>query len=464
MHFHPNFKRRAKTRQKVRRTVLFSLTGIFLSALFYAGIFTPINNPEAMDQDSFRPPGAMPLAVPFAPLDEEAAVRIENTVKKGETILTILTREGVAQPSAYQFFTEIKPIYDLKRISAGNQFTLFLSKESNEVQRFKYEIDPVHYLEAWRDKTAGGYRAKLTAIPYLLKKEFISGAIRESLFASILDAGEKPELADMMASLYEYDIDFNRDIQKGDSFALLVEKMYLEGEFIRYGNVLAVEFTNRGKTVWVIRYTDPEGKAAYYHPDGRSVRKVFLKCPLPFMRVTSRYGSRHHPLLGYSARHRGVDLAAPLGTPVRATAAGIVSQKGISSSKGQFIAIRHTNHYVSHYYHLSRFAKGIRPGVRIAQGQIIGYVGSTGWATGPHLHYGLQKNGSFLNPLSLESPTKEPLKKIYLEEFKQYAARVSLLLSGSQIVKIPDYFTEALLEPAARPLVNPVGTSISAGR
>jgi hypothetical protein len=169
-------------------------------------------------------------------------------------------------------------------------------------------------------------------------------------------------------------------------------------------------------------------------------------------------------LLNFSARHFGVDLAAPVGTKVRVTASGIVKQKGYQRSKGRFICIRHKNRYISQYYHLSRFAKGIRPGIRVEQGQIIGFVGRSGWSTGPHLHYSLQKNSRFINPLSLRSPTKDPVKKVYLEDFKQYAARVSLLLSGSHIVDIPESLTEVLLESPPHPPQTPVTSSNSIGR
>jgi murein DD-endopeptidase MepM/ murein hydrolase activator NlpD len=263
-----------------------------------------------------------------------------------------------------------------------------------------------------------------------------------------------------MASLFEYDIDFNRDLRVKDSFTLLVEKMYLQGQFVRYGAVLTAQFINDGNTIWVIRFTDPEGKTAYYHPDGRSVRKMFLRCPLPFMRVSSSYGNRRHPLWNFSARHNGVDLAAPIGTKIRATAAGSVIRKGIDGSRGRYICIRHKNNYTSHYYHLSKFAKEIKPGAAVEQGQVIGYVGSSGWSTGPHLHYGMQKSGRFFNPLTLNSPAKEPVKEIYMEDFKEYSYRVSLLLSGSQLVKIPDLIIEKLLERPTYPLPKPVVTSI----
>ena len=226
------------------------------------------------------------------------------------------------------------------------------------------------------------------------------------------------------------------------------DKKYLNGKFVRYGYVLAAEFINRGKVIQVIRYTEPEGKTAYYHPDGRSVRKMFLRCPLPFMRVTSRYGNRRHPVLGFSARHNGIDFGAPVGTKIRASASGVIQRTGYNRGRGRYITIRHPNRYFSHYYHLSRVAKKIRSGVKVGQGQIIGYVGCTGLCTGPHLHYGLQKNGRFINPLRLKSPTKNPVKKIYLKDFKHYATIYFLVLSGSKFIKIPQALQDILLSPS----------------
>jgi murein DD-endopeptidase MepM/ murein hydrolase activator NlpD len=453
----PHFKRVFN-----KRSALYLSSGFCIFLLF----FTPGADYSNRDNESSRKQDNvfqwLKFVIPSNLADP--AVKIENYIKRNDTIINILERDGLDHQSAYRFVMDIQPVYDLKKIGAGKKYTLALSKKTGELKRFTYEIDVNQYLEAWKDEEAGGYKGKIVTIPFEIKREFIGSEIHESLFASILDIGEKAELADLMASLYEYDIDFNRDIRKKDTFALVVEKMYLKGEFAGYGNVLAAEFTNRGKTIPVVRYTDPEGKTAYYHPDGRSVRKMFLRCPLPFMRVTSRYGSRRHPLLGFSAQHNGIDLGAPVGTRIRAAASGIVLRTGYDSRKGKFIALRHKNRYVTHYYHLSRFAKEVRRGKRVEQGQIIGYVGRTGWSTGPHLHYGMQKNGRFINPLRLKSPTKDPVKKEYLKDFNQYAARVFLLLSGSKLVKIPDSLSQAILEvPVQRtpqplqPVISPVG-------
>lgn len=375
----------------------------------------------------------------------QSELKIENKVRRGDNIINILKQEGIDHQTAYKLFIDVKPIYNLRKIRTGKKYILFLSSYGKKIKKFRYEIDDNHYLEAFRDESNNRFRAKIISIPYEFRKVIIKGVINYSLFESILNHGEKPELADIMASLYEYDIDFNRDIRANDSFAIIVEKKYLNGKFVKYGHILATEFINRGKVIRVIRFTDPEGQTAYYHPDGRSVRKMFLRCPLPFMRISSTYGNRLHPVLGFSTRHNGVDFAAPTGTKIRASATGVIRRIAYNSGKGRYIVIRHPNHYASHYYHLYRIAKNIRIGVKVEQGQVIGYVGCTGLCTGPHLHYSLQKNGRFLNPLQIKSPSKNPVKKIYFEDFKHFAARHFLLIAGDKFINIPKALKDALL-------------------
>jgi murein DD-endopeptidase MepM/ murein hydrolase activator NlpD len=436
-----------RERITVKSTILVLSAVIAAVAIFYSS--------------ASRPGGGSEKNTAPAPSHQvERLVKIEQVIKKGDTIINVLKKQDVPHQTAYRFFSDIKPLYNLENIAAGKKFTLFFSSQTGErkLEGLNYQIDLNRRLEVKLDRETDCYAGRIITIPYQVKREFISGEIQESLFASILDMGERAGLADIIASLYEYDIDFNRDLRKRDSFALLVEKMYLDGKFVGYGHVLACEFTNQGNTIRVVRYTDPGGKTAYYHPDGKSVKKMFLRCPLPFMRVTSGYGSRRHPLLGFSARHNGIDLGAPVGTKIRATAPGIIKAVGYDRShgKGRFISIRHKNRYVTHYYHLSRFGGGIRRGARVTQGQVIGYVGRTGWSTGPHLHYGMQKGGRFFNPLRLKSPPMNPVKKIYLERFKQYAARVFLLLSGSRLANIPRTFTDAILDAPLRQTSQPL--------
>ena len=372
-------------------------------------------------------------------------VKLETKIQKGDTIINTLERAGMERQTAYKLFFDIKPVYNLKKIRAGNKFILY--RKDNKIKKIVYKVDQDSLLNIKKDKR-GSFIGKLITIPYVIKTEIIRGKIKDSLFESILELEEKPELADILASLYEYDIDFNRDIRKNDTFMVLLEKKYLNNKFVRYRHILAAEFINRGKSIKVIRYTNPEGKTAYYHPDGRAVKKMFLRCPLPFMRVTSRYGMRRHPVLGFSAKHNGVDFGAPKGTKIRASATGYVKKIGYNRIMGKYIMIRHPNRYISHYYHLSRIKRGIRSGIKVIQGEIIGYVGNTGRSTGSHLHYGIQKNRRYIDPLRLKSPTKNPVKKCYLENFKQYSAKIFLLIYSNEIINIPEKLQKVFIDYA----------------
>lgn len=443
-----NFLRHGRPGSKFNKKKVLLWTGLLIPFTITAAVLTYHISSTVIDNE------IPPPVVEKKPVIKEKKVemlQIEGRVRRGDTIINALKREGIDHGAAYRFFTEVKPFYNLRKINTGKKYTLFLTSEGNEIKKFTYEIDANQYLEVSKDDPSDTFKGKIVTIPYDVRREVVNGTISYSLFETILGIGEKAELADILASLYEYDVDFNRDIQPNDSFAVIVEKKYLEGKFVAYGDVLASEFANNGKVIRLVRYTDPEGNTAFYHPDGRSVRKMFLRCPLPFMRVTSSYGyRRRHPVLGFSAQHNGVDFGAPTGTKIRASASGVVLRVGYDRGRGRFIMIRHPNKYVSHYYHLSRRARNIRSGVRVEQGQLIGYVGSTGLSTGPHLHYGLRKNGRFLNPLRLKSPTKSPVKKIYFADFERYAARHFLLISGSQLVTIPKPLQDALLPSTGR--------------
>jgi murein DD-endopeptidase MepM/ murein hydrolase activator NlpD len=385
------------------------------------------------------------ISIKKVPQGKKKLVKLETKIQKGDTIINVLERVGMERQTAYKLVFDIKPVYNLKKIRAGNKFILY--KKDNKIKKVVYEIDPDSLLNIVKDKH-GSFKGKLITIHYDIKTNIIRGKIQDSLFESILELGEKPELADIFASLYEYDIDFNRDIRKNDTFVVLVEKKYLNNKFIKYRHILAAEFINRGKSIKIIRYTNPEGKTAFFHPDGRAVKKMFLRCPLPFMRVTSRYGMRRHPVLGFSAKHNGVDFGAPKGTKIRASATGYITKTGYNRIMGRYIMIRHPNKYISHYYHLSRIKKGIRSGIKVNQGETIGYVGNTGRSTGPHLHYGLQKNRRYLDPLRLKSPTKNPVKKCYLENFKQYSAKIFLLIYTNEIVNISEKFQKVFIDYA----------------
>jgi murein DD-endopeptidase MepM/ murein hydrolase activator NlpD len=344
-------------------------------------------------------------------------------ISPGDFFAGVLERAGVSAVEAARLIGDIRPAYDLASIRSGRTLTLFF--ESGKLRNFIYPIGRDTYLEAEHDGQ-GKFSGRVMAVPYQVRREVAHITIENSLYESTEACGEKLELFEPLAQIFEYDVDFNRDIQPGDSLSAVLDKKYLNGKLVAYGDILAAELVNNGKIIRIVRYPSSFGSMGYYHPDGRSTRRQFLRCPLPFIRVTSRFGMRQHPVLGFSARHNGTDFAAPYGTPVRATASGVVTARGRDNGRGNFVSVRHANGFSSNYYHMQRFATGLHAGQRVEQGQVVGHVGSTGLSTGPHLHYGLLKNGRFLNPLKLQSPSIAPLPQGALDGFRKYSEQICL--------------------------------------
>jgi len=261
----------------------------------------------------------------------------------------------------------------------------------------------------------------------------LEGVVESSLFGAVEGAGGRPALAVEMAEIFRWDVDFLRDLRQGDSFVVIVDEQRIEGEFYRYGTIFAARFTNKGKALDAVVFPDQNGRLGYYDLDGVPLRKMFLRSPLKFSRVTSRFSmSRFHPVLKKRMPHYGVDYGAPVGTPVHVTADGIVTMAGRNGGAGNMVRVRHPNGYETNYLHLSRYGGGIRKGVRVTQGQVIGYVGSTGYSTGPHLDYRVRHNGSWINPLSISSPPVEPLEDDRLQRFLGHALAVLDLLEGRE--------------------------------
>ena len=261
----------------------------------------------------------------------------------------------------------------------------------------------------------------------------LEGVVESSLFGAVEGAGGRPALAVEMAEILRWDVDFLRDLRQGDSFVVIVDEQRIEGEFYRYGTIFAARFTNKGKALDAVVFPDQNGRLGYYDLDGVPLRKMFLRSPLKFSRVTSRFSmSRFHPVLKKRMPHYGVDYGAPVGTPVHVTADGIVTMAGRNGGAGNMVRVRHPNGYETNYLHLSRYGGGIRKGVRVTQGQVIGYVGSTGYSTGPHLDYRVRHNGSWINPLSISSPPVEPLEDDRLQRFLGHALAVLDLLEGRE--------------------------------
>jgi murein DD-endopeptidase MepM/ murein hydrolase activator NlpD len=260
----------------------------------------------------------------------------------------------------------------------------------------------------------------------------LEGVVESSLFNAVDEAGGRPELAVRLAEIFQWDIDFFRDLRQGDRFIVLVDRQLVEDRFYAYGTIYGARFVNRDRVLDAFVYRSADGRLGYYDASGAPLRKQFLRAPLEFRRISSGFNmNRMHPVHHRRMPHYGVDYAAPTGTPVRATADGVVDFVGRNGGAGKMVRLRHPNSYQTNYLHLSGYAKGIRRGTRVQQGQVVGYVGSTGWSTGPHLDYRVKHNGRWINPLRLASPAAEPLPDTLLTRYLRHAeSMTSVLESG----------------------------------
>ncbi len=404
---------------------IFSLCFLTGAVFFYYLLLPSLDSPSSpllvhSEQSSMVTEG--PETPEPSPLSVDVPPIIEGTIAPGDSLYTILRRENVDIQKIMELVKVSEPLHDLSRTLPGNAYSLQMDEEGQLVW-FRYQIDEQHTLVV--QATADGFKPTLETWSFETRTVGIAEFIEDSLYNAIIQAGETPQLAYALADLFAWDIDFTTDIQVGDFFRLVVEKDYTsDGKFIRYGPILAAEISNGGKIFRAFYFQDPEGHSDYYNERGESLRKQFLKAPLNFRRISSGFTQkRFHPILKIYRPHLGVDYAAPTGTPVVAVGDGVVTWAGWKGGYGHFIQIKHSGNYVTHYAHLSRYAAGIRRGIKVEQGQIIGYVGSTGLSTGPHLDFRLSKNGQFINPLETPEITAEPVKSAYRKDFEALVTR-----------------------------------------
>jgi murein DD-endopeptidase MepM/ murein hydrolase activator NlpD len=329
---------------------------------------------------------------------------IRGIVPRDATLEAMLRGHGVAADAAQAVISAAREVFDPRRLRSLQPFSLERAFDGT-LRRFEYEIDADSFLRVAMAAADGSQpRAEVLPIPRTLEHDVASGEIDEdtpSLFESIDATGEGSPLAMSLAAVYAGEIDFNTELQPGDRYAVAFDRFARDGHPDTYGDITAAEFHNDGRVLRAFRFTPPGGKPDYYDEQGRSLHRFFLRSPLKFdPRITSRFSlRRRHPVLQTIRAHRGVDYGAPTGAEVVAVASGTVVSATYDNANGRMVRLRHASGYESSYLHLSAFARGIRAGVRVAQGDVIGRVGSTGLATGPHLHYGLKKNGAYVDPL-----------------------------------------------------------------
>jgi murein DD-endopeptidase MepM/ murein hydrolase activator NlpD len=303
----------------------------------------------------------------------------------------------------------------LDRLTPGE--SLHFTYKDEALYGLERRVSDTQLLHVTRDPAAG-LTAELVTSPLETRQRTVRGQIDSSLFEAVAAAGAHDQTAVSLADIFGWDIDFVLDVRQGDSFVVTYAEVYRDGSYLHDGPILAAEFVNQGKEYRAVRYTDPDGGTHYYTPDGRSLHKAFLRAPVEFTRVSSRFNSaRRHPILNLIRAHKGVDYAAPQGTPVRAAGDGRVRYAGPKGGYGNVIELEHSASVVTVYGHLSRFAHGIRAGSHVTQGYVIGYVGMTGLATGPHLHYEYRVNGVFKNPQTVSLPGASPIEARWREDF-----------------------------------------------
>lgn len=372
-------------------------------------------------------------AIPEAHTIEEMTKTV--SVKKGDTLMKVLTRAGADPAESYQAIAALSEVFDPRNLKIGQEIMLDFEPVENATEgqtptasliRVALNEDVDRQLAAIRNPGAG-FTAQETVLALDKKLVRTGGIIQNSLFLSAAQAGIPTKTIVDLISIFSYDVDFQREIQPGDSFEVYFERFTDEdGNVLKEGAIHWASMTLSGKEISVYRFkTSDDGHTDYYDAKGRSVKKTLMRTPINGARLTSGFGTRKHPTLGYTKKHHGVDFGARSGTPIMAAGNGTVEVAGRNGGYGNYIRIRHNSEYKTAYAHMRKFAKGIRKGTRVKQGQVIGYVGTTGRSTGPHLHYEVVKNGRKINPLSVKLPAGRKLGGKMLAAFRTHSSRIS---------------------------------------
>ena len=359
------------------------------------------------------PAGSDTIAQQSGPITETLEVR------SGDSLSILFKRRGIPAGDLHRLVHSQPFGPRLKSIYPGHQLKISIDSD-NRLTNLSYSPGPLETLQFTRvgDGFAG---TEVIAEPERLTL-YRHGIIDHSLFVASQRAGLEDSVTLRLAEIFQWDIDFVLDIRAGDAFHVLLEELHLGGQSVGYGDILAAEFVNQGDVYRAVLYRDSTGKSNYYDPAGKSMRKAFLRAPVSFTRISSNFNLRRkHPMWNRAMPHRGIDYAAPTGTPVRASGHGTVVKAGRTQANGNYVVIRHGEQFVTKYLHLSGFARGIRANATVRQGQTIGYVGSTGWATGPHLHYEFLVYGVHQNPRTVRLPDADPVPEAELAHFSSTA-------------------------------------------
>ncbi len=378
---------------------------------------------------------ALPAVLP-APRNEEGYWR-EERIQRGDSLATLLSRLGAEDPEAVEFLRNARSARTLHQLIPGRTVRALATAEG-KLLALRYQTGGKVLNVQRRD---GGLQWTEETAEFERRVLMKSGEIRSSLFAATDAAGLSDAVAIQIADIFSTDIDFHRDLRRGDRFTVVYEMLYDQGDPVRSGRLLAAEFVNQGRSFQAVWFDYAEGQGGYYTPEGKNIRKAFLRSPLEFSRITSGFtNARFHPILQQWRAHKGIDYGAPTGTRVKATGDGVVEFAGRhQGGYGNLVVLRHQSKYTTWYGHLSGFAKGVHKGARVAQGDVIGYVGATGLATGPHLHYEFRINDVHQNPLRVVLPSAPPIdagQKAAFDAATAPLAQRLQLLRGTNLARL----------------------------
>ncbi len=379
--------------------------------------------PEPQAEVPAGPRVAAPEPAPPVPLHV-----VEGRLRPGDTLSAALHRHDIGAPVVHAVDRGMRPVFDFRYARPGDRFRASFDPDGLLV-RFDYQRSRLERYVL--ERSGEELRARRIEPEIRIGRGRIAGVVTDSLFEAIHDLGEATELASDFADIFAWDVDFSRGAQPGDEFSILYERRFLHTDdgtevYIGPGRILAARYSNSKADYHAIAFSPEEGREGYYRPDGSSVERQFLRAPLRYRRISSRYSpNRLHPILKVRRPHLGIDYAAPRGTPVWSVADGTVVFRGVQGGMGNLVKVRHANGFVTYYGHLSGFAPKLRVGAKVRQKQVIGYVGSTGLATGPHLDFRLRQNGHYLNPATLDTPPAQPIRADQMARFAQ--VRDSLL-------------------------------------
>ncbi len=411
---------RSLVSEPVVRTIYIGLFGL---AVIFSVPF--LQRPDDQSQSDPELVEVDPAPVPDP--EERLGIRL----RRGDTLLSVLGRAGLDLPAAHAVIEQVRPFINPRRMRAGHDLQIVRRTEDQSVQAVEFVVDN----DIVRVKATGdGWFAERAEIPYTRMKRIVRGTIRGSLYQSGTEAGLTSNQIMSLARIFEYDIDFFSDLQRGDAFSILFEENHFADGRQQGGRILAAELEARGEAYNAFYFVAEDGTGAYYDADGRAVRRPFLRAPLSFVRISSPFSTnRRHPIFRTLRPHRAIDYAAPQGTPVVAIGRGRVQFVGWRTGYGNTVEIRHANGYVTLYAHFSRFARGIRRGKSVEQGEVIGYVGQTGHATGPHLHFEFIRNGEKLNFLDHRIEKIDRLIDEDLRRFERVKDQHEAMLRNAEV-------------------------------